>query len=92
MQLARIDGSAVATHAHPTLAGWRLAICQPVDEHGTDQGEPVLAIDPLHAGLHTLVAITTDGMGTRQKVHDDSSPLRHMVLAIIDEPQTPKTA
>lgn len=84
MLLCRIDGSAVAAHAHPSLQGWRLAICQPVDETGRDRGVPVLAIDPFQAGLHQRVLVTTDGAGTRTRVHDEKSPLRNMVQAILD--------
>ncbi len=81
----RIDGTVVSTVCHPSLKGWRLVICQPVDDTGKDQGQPVLAIDPFHAGLHQHVFITTDGIGTRHRVHDDRSPLRNMVMGIIDD-------
>lgn len=84
MLLARIDGSVVSSHGHPTLKGWRLAICQPVDEKGNDDGDLVLAIDPHHAGLHQRVMVTTDGQSTATRVHDDHSPLRNMIIAIID--------
>lgn len=85
MMLCRIDGSAMSTASHPSLHGWRLAICQPIDEAGKDAGQPVLAIDPFHAGLHQRVMVTTDGSGTRHRVHDERSPLRNMVLGILDD-------
>ncbi len=85
MMLARIDGSVVTHHGHATLKGWRLAICQPVDEVGAECGEPVLAIDPHHAGLHQRVIMTTDGQSTSTRVHDEHSPLRNMIIALIDD-------
>lgn len=85
MLLCRIDGSAVTHACHESIQGWRLAICQPVDETGRDEGEPVLAIDPFHAGLHQRVMVTTDGSGTRGRVHDERSPLRNMVLGILED-------
>ncbi len=84
MILARIDGSAVATVAHPTLKGWRMVICQPIDEKGNDQGEPVLAIDPVGSGLHSKVVFTTDGKATRELVGVEKTPLRNMVIAVVD--------
>jgi len=84
MILARIDGSVVAAHAHPSLRGWRIAICQPISDRGEDEGEPVLAIDPLHAGRRQRVMYTTDGESTRERVGDPDSPLRNMIVALID--------
>ena len=47
MFLARVDGVIVATVGHPSMAGHRSIICQPLDEQGRDEGAPVLAVDPL---------------------------------------------
>jgi ethanolamine utilization protein EutN len=85
MMHCRVDGTAISSTCHPSLQGWRLVICQPINEDGVDQGQPVLAIDPYHAGLHQRVLVTTDGIGTRHRVHDDNSPLRNMVMGILDD-------
>ena len=87
MILARIDGVIVSTVSHPSLAGCRSVICQPLDENGREEGAPVLAIDPLGAGQHQRVVISTDGSRTREHVGDPKSPLRNMILAILDEPE-----
>jgi len=87
MILARIDGVIVSTVSHPSLPGCRSVICQPLDENGRDEGTPVLAIDPLGAGQHQRVLISTDGSRTREHVRDPKSPLRNMILAILDEPE-----
>lgn len=85
MIVARVDGSAVATVKHPSLEGWRLAICQPVDEDGKEIGTPLLALDGLGAGLHQRVIITTDGRSIRERLHDPHSPARHLVIEIADD-------
>ena len=82
---ARIDGSAVSTIRHRSLEGWRLAICQPVDEKGEEEGMPFLALDGLNAGLHQRVLVTTDGRAIRERVGDQHSPARFLVTAILDE-------
>jgi microcompartment protein CcmK/EutM len=84
MQLARIDGTLLTTVAHPSLRGRRMVICQPLDEAGRDEGHPVVAYDPLGAGLHQRVLFHTDGGATREAVGDERSPLRNMVCAIVD--------
>ncbi|MDR1283654.1 MAG: EutN/CcmL family microcompartment protein [Opitutaceae bacterium] len=87
MQLARIDGTITATTAHSSMRGHRTVICQPLDENNHPVGDPVLATDPLNAGLHQRILFHTDGSATREHVKDPHSPLRNLVFAIVDEPQ-----
>jgi microcompartment protein CcmK/EutM len=84
MQLARVDGVIVSSVCHPSMRGHRTIVCQPVDEAGQDEGAPVLALDPYGAGLHQRVIFSTDGSNTRDYVGDPRSPLRNMVLALVD--------
>jgi len=46
MLLARVEGNVVATRKHPSLDGWRLVICQPINGAGEPEGAPQVAIDP----------------------------------------------
>ncbi len=84
MQLARIDGTVTATTCHPSMRGHRTVICQPLNADGQPEGVPVLAVDPLSAGLHQRVLISTDGSATREFVRDPHSPLRNFILALVD--------
>ncbi|HEY0946725.1 MAG TPA: EutN/CcmL family microcompartment protein [Opitutaceae bacterium] len=84
MTLARIDGVIVSTVCHPSMRGFRTVICQPLNESGQDEGVPVLAVDPLGAGMHDRVLFHTDGSATRDCVGDERSPLRNLVCAIVD--------
>lgn len=84
MHLARIDGVITSTVHHPSLKGHRSVICQPLNEKGEPEGAPVVAIDPLGAGLHQTVVYSTDGSRTRELVGDERSPLRNHVAAILD--------
>ena len=86
MILARVDGVIVSTVCHPSMTGCRTIICQPLDEQSRAEGAPVLAIDPFSAGQHQRVLISTDGSKTREYVGDPKSPLRNLILAILDEP------
>ena len=84
MFLARVDGVIVSTVCHPSMAGYRSIICQPLDGDGRDEGAPVLAVDPLGAGHHEHVLISTDGSHTRVLVKDPKSPLRNIVMGLVD--------
>ncbi len=84
MILARIDGSIVATACHPSMVGRRTVICQPLDAQGNEEGTPILAVDPLGAGLHQKVLLSTDGSTTAVLVGDPKTPLRNLIIGIVD--------
>lgn len=88
MLLARVEGNVVATRKHPSLDGWRLLICQPINQAGEPQGAPQVAIDPHGAGLHQRVIISSDGLAARRLVGDDKSPARWTVIAVVDAGQS----
>ncbi len=85
MQIGRVVGHAVATVKHESLEGWRLSLVQMINAEGKIDGDPQLAIDPLGAGVDSLVILTNDGAATRKVVQHKSSPARWMVMGICDE-------
>jgi ethanolamine utilization protein EutN len=85
MFLARVEGNLVATRKHPSLDGWRLLVCQPIGAQGEPEGEPQVAIDPHGAGLHQRVVISSDGAAARKAVGDEKSPVRWIIIGIVDE-------
>jgi ethanolamine utilization protein EutN len=92
MLMCRVEGSAVSTIRHPSLKGWRLLICQPVDEGGEAEGLPIICLDNLGAGIGQQVIATSDGKSVREKLGDVSSPARYMLIAILDEESESKEA
>lgn len=85
MLLARVEGNLTATRKHSSFEGWRLVICQPIDMAGTPEGAPQVAIDALGAGMHQRVVISSDGSASRAAVGDPKSPVRWMIIGIVDE-------
>ena len=84
MNYARIDGNIVTATCHPSMEGFRTVICQPLDADGNEEGTPVLAIDCLGAGMHERVILSTDGSATRELVGDPRTPLRNLIVGIVD--------
>jgi ethanolamine utilization protein EutN len=80
-----IVGHAVSSHAHASLKGCRMLLCQPLDAAGTAHGPPMVAIDLFGAGLHSKVFVSTDGIGARHIVHDEKSPVRNFIQGVMDE-------
>ncbi len=87
MLLARVDGAVVATRKHPSFDGWKLLLCQPINGQGEPEGQPVVAIDPHGAGLHSRVIVSSDGAAARAAVGDPKSPVRFIIVAVVDEPE-----
>jgi microcompartment protein CcmK/EutM len=85
MYLARVEGSVIATRKHLSFDGWRLLICQPIGAAGEPEGAPQVAIDPHGAGMHQRVVISSDGAAARKTVGDEKSPVRWIVVGIVDE-------
>ena len=85
MLLARVEGTVIAVRRHQSLEGWRLVICQPIGTSGDPEGTPQLAIDPLGAGMHQQVIISSDGSAARKAVGHERSPVRWIITGIVDE-------
>ena len=85
MLLARVEGNVVATRKHPSLEGWRLLLCQPISAAGEPEGVPQVAIDAHGAGMHQRVIISSDGKAARKAVGQETSPVRWMIIGIVDE-------
>ncbi|MDX2108979.1 MAG: EutN/CcmL family microcompartment protein [Verrucomicrobiota bacterium] len=91
MLTCRVEGSITATITHPSLSGWRLVLCQPVDELDKKDGALLIAIDCLGAGMHQKVVVTSDGKGIRERVGNPLSPIRFMTVGVVDEVETSKS-
>ena len=62
-----------------------MLICQPINNEGEPEGVPQVAIDAHGAAMHQRVVISSDGMAARNAVKDPKSPVRWMIVGIVDE-------
>lgn len=86
MQVALVVGHAHATLKHPTLTGHKLLVTQPLLADGLKpDGPPLLAVDRLGAGAGDRVMLTSDGAAIRELFGVENSPIRWVVLGIVDE-------
>lgn len=84
---ARVVGHAHSTVHHPSLRGVRLLLCESVDAALAGTGKFFLAADWLGAGKGSIVMVTTDGMAASRKIGDKQTPLRNVVLGLLDGPR-----
>ena len=86
MQIGRVLGTATATVKHPSLEGWKLLIVQTLAADGkSPDGEPMLVVDAMGAGVGERVMISSDGKATRELLTSEKTPVRWTVLGICDE-------
>jgi ethanolamine utilization protein EutN len=85
MQIGEVVGHAVSTVKHATLTGWRLPVVQLLTADGEPDGEPILAIDSLGAGVGDRVILCNDGAGARQLLGSKNTPARWFVMGMCDE-------
>ena len=81
---ARVIGFGHSTVRHPSLRGVRLAMCEGLDSDGRGDGKIFLAADWNGAGVGQRVFVTTDGEAASRRIGDPSTPLRNVILGIID--------
>jgi ethanolamine utilization protein EutN len=61
MVLARVIGNVVATQKNDRYEGSRILVVQPLALDGTDQGEQLLALDSVDAGVGDTVVVVREG-------------------------------
>ena len=59
MLLAKVVGTVVATRKDPRLISTKLLIVRPVDTHGKVEGNPLVAIDTVDAGVGETVLVVS---------------------------------
>lgn len=80
-----VIGTATSTVKHASMKGWRLLVVQPFAADGrTPDGDPVLAVDALNAGKGDTVIVSSDGLGTRELLGSNTTPVRWSVIGIPD--------
>jgi ethanolamine utilization protein EutN len=84
MLLARIVGTVVATRKDPRLVSNKLLLARPVDPHGTIEGNYLVAVDTVDAGVGETVLIV-NGSSARMALGMKDCPVDAAVVGIIDQ-------
>lgn len=85
MLLGAVVGSATSTVKHASMQGCTLLVVQPLQADGqSPDGDPVLAVDSVGAGIGERVMLTSDGRFARERLQADATPVRWTVIGIED--------
>ena len=83
MLLARIVGTVVATRKDPRLVSNKLLLARPVDPNGKAEGNYLVALDTVDAGVGELVLIVS-GSSARMAAGMKDTPVDAAVVGIVD--------
>jgi len=86
MLIGNVIGNLTSTVKHASMDGQKLLVVQPTMVDGkTADGDPLVAIDMVGAGIGERVVLTSDSLSAREFLGVDATPARWTVAAIADE-------
>jgi len=83
MLLARIVGTVVATRKDPRLVSNKLLLARPVDPQGKVEGNYLVAVDTVDAGVGETVLVVS-GSSARMAAGLKDCPVDAAIVGIID--------
>src|SRR4026207_2059399 len=83
MILARIVGTVVATRKDPRLVSNKLLVARPMDPHGKAEGNYLVAVDTVDAGVGETVLIVS-GSSARMASGMKDCPVDAAIVGIVD--------
>jgi microcompartment protein CcmK/EutM len=84
MLLARIVGTVVATRKDPRLVSNKLLLARPVDPQGKVEGNYLVAVDTVDAGVGETVLVVS-GSSARMASGMKDCPVDAAVVGIVDQ-------
>lgn len=84
MILGKVVGNVVSTIKLPVYQGYKILVVQPMNDKEEPQGESVLALDTVQAGVGDTVLVIDEGNSSRLIMNNSTAPVRTMIVGIVD--------
>jgi microcompartment protein CcmK/EutM len=84
MILARVTGSLTSADKDPELADYKLLVIQPLDLDDAPEGDELIAVDRVDAGVGDRVLVVKEGNAARQITGRDRVPLQAVIVGVVD--------
>ena len=88
MILARVVGTVVATRKDERLVASKLLVARPLDASGQPDGNYLVAVDTVDAGLGDTVLVVS-GSSARMAQGFKDAPIDAAIIGVIDHIDTP---
>jgi len=84
MILGKVIGNVISTIKLPVYQGYKILIVQPMNDKEEPQGESILALDTVQAGVGDTVMVIDEGNSSRLIMNNSTAPVRTMIVGIVD--------
>jgi ethanolamine utilization protein EutN len=84
MIIGRVIGEVVATRKHPSHERRKVLLVEPVRPDDSVQGEPILALDAVDAGVGDRVLVVQEGYSAMTAAGRPMSPIDMTIVAVVD--------
>ncbi len=85
MILALVTGTVTSADKDPELADYKLLVVQPLGLDLEAEGEEMIAIDRVDAGVGDRVLVLREGNAARQVTERERIPLQNVVIGVVDD-------
>jgi len=85
MLICKVKSQVVSTVKHRIYSGQKIFIVQPITPDGRETGDQIVACDTVDSGIGDTVLVSQEGITAREIVGDLSSPVRSMIVGVIDQ-------
>ena len=85
MIIGEIVDQLFATRKHSSLEGHKLLLVQPLELDGNQEGEQILAIDGVDAGVGDRVLCLLDGWAAMKVLGKFETPVNAAIVGVIDQ-------
>ena len=87
MFIAKVVGTVVATRKDENLVGLKLMVVRPVNGKGQAEGQTLVAVDSVGAGVGETVLVVK-GSPARLVLQNKAAPVDAAIVGIVDEMET----
>jgi ethanolamine utilization protein EutN len=85
MILARVIGNVVATQKDERYQGGRIMVVQPINPDGSDEGEELLALDAVDAGVGDTVVVVREGWSaSTASTGEPGAAIDSAIIGVVD--------
>ncbi len=84
MIICRVIGDIVSTVKNKEFTGKKIMIVQPLDLDDQAEGEALLALDSVQAGIGDRVLVMREGGSARIVFNNNNIPVQAVITAIVD--------
>lgn len=84
MILGIVKGEIYSTINHPVYDNRRILLVDRITPEGREDGNYLIAIDAVDAGVGQTVLMIDEGNSARQVIDDPTAPVRSVIIGIVD--------